>query len=328
MCLSESSNSSIGGYFELELSINKFLLYPEAVKFQSARAAFLALLRTGCPHRVWMPRFICDVMLAPLKIANVECKFYDLTDSLDVADDVELSNGDWLLYVNYFGLCSINVSKLLKRFSVNQIVLDFSQAFFEPPPNVLATIYSPRKFFGLPDGGLLVSNFCIRSSEIKDVDSLTRASHLLRRLAEEPENGYEDYQLAEKSLADCIPKQMSKLTERILSSIDFDSVSKKRLDNFMYLHERLGVNNLMNIDLKNIAFAPLCYPFRTHDVLLKKRLIDNRIFIPTYWTDAVSRLSDEWSWLMIWNCLPIPIDQRYGLKEMERIVSIIQTEDR
>jgi hypothetical protein len=66
-----SPDKAIGGYFELELSRGRGEYYPDAYRFQSARAAFLALLQTGQPARVWMPRYLCDSMFEPLRRSGI-----------------------------------------------------------------------------------------------------------------------------------------------------------------------------------------------------------------------------------------------------------------
>jgi hypothetical protein len=324
--LSDNSINPIGGYFELELPGKRQQPYPEATRFQSARAAFLALARAGNPKRVWMPRYICNAMLTPLEKTEIECVWYDVNDQLEVDANTRIGIDDWLLYVNYFGICNNQVAQLLQRFSPDQVVLDFSQSFFSRPAgDAMATIYSPRKFFGVPDGGLLVSQITVPRPETQDTGSFGRISHLMRRLGNSPEAGYAEYQHAEDSLAECEPKQMSKLTDRILSSIDFDSVSKKRRENFLFLHGALCKNNILSVDVAGLT-APLCYPLSTSDSGLRGRLANERIFVPTYWKDALSRVSGGWAVKMITNLLPLPIDQRYAQKDMERLVSVVLDE--
>ena len=62
--MSSFADGALGGYFELELPPAPNPLYPQALAYQSARAAFQALLTAGNPGRVWIPRFICDEMIA------------------------------------------------------------------------------------------------------------------------------------------------------------------------------------------------------------------------------------------------------------------------
>lgn len=313
---------AIGGYFELELPPGKEF-YPDALMFQSARAAFLALLRVGAPRRVWMPRFICGSMFAPLYQADIECLFYSIDDKLDISDQIKLDDGDWLLYVNYFGICSRQVDRVLTRFNPYQVVIDNSQAFFSPSRDCLATIYSPRKFFGVPDGGLLFSQLQISLPEEEDSGSLNRMVRLLTRLAESPEAGYEDYQRAEMSLQDIEPRRMSRLTQRLLLSLDFEVIRRKRNDNFRSLHERLGEYNPLQIDLSAVD-GPLCYPFITKEAGLRQELINERIFVPTYWPDILSREDEgSYEYWMVNACLALPCDQRYDKSEMERILAIV-----
>jgi hypothetical protein len=323
MTLSDGKLLPIGGYFELELPSRRELPYVGLQCFQSARAAFLALLRAGRPTKVWMPRYICNAMIAPLVKAGVEYAWYDLTDELEVGPGVRLANGEWLLYVNYFGVCGAKVDALLQRFSPDQIVLDYSQSFFSPPhEQALATIYSPRKFFGVPDGGLLFSQIPISSPDEIDVTSFARTEHLIKRLGDSPEAGYVAYQRAEESLADLEPRTMSRLSERILASVDFESVRQIRNENFTLLHDRLGDDGglLAGMDETDV---PLCYPYRSRDAGLRQRLISNRIFVATYWSDALDRLTTDRADRLVRNMFPLPIDQRYGTADMERISAII-----
>jgi hypothetical protein len=116
---------------------------------------------------------------------------------------------------------------------------------------------------------------------------------------------------------------MSKLTERFLGAIDFDSIRKARHENFMFLHRELAGINQFDIDVAE-ATAPLCYPFMSDEPGLRQRMIAYRVFVPTYWADALARVDNEWGDRMIKNLLPLPVDQRYDREDMKRIVSIIQ----
>ncbi len=321
--MSEVQSPPIGGYFELELPARRELPHAGLQHYQSARAAFLALLRVGRPTRVWMPRYICNAMLTPLENVGIEYAWYDLTDELEVGPEVRLDAGDWLLYVNYFGVCGAKVEALLHRFSPAQIVLDFSQAFFSPPDEqALATIYSPRKFFGVPDGGLLYSQIPISAPEEIDINSFARTEHLIRRLGDSPEAGYAAYQRAEGSLADLEPRTMSRLSEHILASVDFETVSRIRKENFKMLNDRLGDDGGLLAEMSETE-VPLCYPYRSRNVGHRQRLLSHRIFVATYWSDALDRLTADKANIWVRNLLPLPVDQRYGPSDMERIVNVI-----
>ena len=315
---------SIGGYFDLELPRdNSSHMYDKAIYYQSARAAFRSLLQARKPKKVWLPKYICDAMLSPLIDEGIEYSWYDLDENLNVVESIVLEDDEWLLYVNYFGVCQRQVDDLLSRFPVKQIVFDFSQAFFDiPKSEALATIYSPRKFFGVPDGGLLVTDIDVMLPSQQDDDSLLRMTHLLKRLYVKPEAGYSSYLSSEESLGESEPKQMSGLTRRLLGTIDFEKVRKKRIDNFNYLHNRLKDINLFNLDDSKVI-SPLCYPFITTNMNLRKKLIENRVFVPTYWNDALDRVDNNWATKMIHNLLPVPLDQRYDLDDMNNLARLL-----
>lgn len=307
-----SQNKALGGYFELEIPAGGGMYYPDALKYQSARSAFYALLLYCKPKRVWMPYYICDTMLAPLEKAGIEVAFYSLHSDFTIADDIELKFSDKLLYVNYFGLCSAFQDELIKRYDPQQIIFDHSQAFFCKPKACLATIYSPRKFFGVPDGGFLITSLEMQEPAIIDEDSINRSNHLLQRLAGEPEDGYAAYQQAEESLKLIEPRRMSLLTQRLLASVDYHAVKNKREFNFMELHSVLGGRNVIDLELDHVE-GPMVYPY-IQDVMaaeLKVKLISQRCFIATYWPECKGRLVGfEIEKKIVENLISLPCDQR------------------
>ncbi|MEJ0004533.1 MAG: hypothetical protein WDN30_15045 [Pararobbsia sp.] len=54
-------------------------------------------------------------MLEPLRMAQVEIKRYGVDARLRV-EPISIASDEWLLYVNYFGLCADNVADVLNRF--------------------------------------------------------------------------------------------------------------------------------------------------------------------------------------------------------------------
>lgn len=318
------SHKPMGGYLQLELGRQHECFHKGASYFQSARSAFRGLIKQVRPKEIWMPKYICDAMITPLREEGVSIRWYDLDEGLNVTNPVDLGPRSYLLYVNYFGVCDGNVAELKRRIPCRKLIFDFSQSFFsKPEPDALATIYSPRKFFGVPDGGVLVTNCTVDAQVPVNDDSLVRMTHLLKRLYEDPEVGYGDYLAAEISLQTSAPRQMSDLTYRLLGSIDYSDVKKRRRDNFNYLHKALKDRNLLSMAVdKNIA--PLCYPYLTPSNSLRSHLIEKRTFVPSYWEDAISRLDDGWTKSLVTNLVPLPIDQRYDQQDMDHLISLLE----
>jgi hypothetical protein len=314
-----------GGYFELGLASPQAPRYPNAIAFQSARAAFLALLRNGRPHRIFMPRLICDSMLAAAAAAGVPVEFYDLTHHLHVADGVHPERSDWLLCVNYLGLCSSACADVLARFEPKCVILDHAQAYYAPPLPCLATLYSPRKFFGLADGGLIVTRFPLADPPGIDTGSIERMRHLLIRLGDTPEAGYEDYRRAEKTLDDVEPKGMSILTRKLFASYDAEGSRLRRNANFRRLHEMLGECNGA-LPAAELIDGPLCYPYGPVGPSLRSALWERRMFVPVYWPEVLARVakgSFEERWAS--SVLALPCDQRYGEDDMTTIAALVKS---
>lgn len=314
---------AIGGYFELELPQVNSGAWAGVYKLASARSAFYALLMTARPDKVWIPYYICDAMLSALDKAGVSYQFYGIDLDFHVEDSIVLKEKEWLLYVNYFGICTSQQRDILQRFSRDQVVFDHSQAFFSDPLDCLATIYSPRKFFGVPDGGLLVTALDVDIIAGVDTSSISRINHLIKRLTHSPEFGYGDYLIAEQSLEDITLKKMSRLTESLLHSIDVKAAKAARNRNFMFLHERLKHLNKARIDL-NAVDGPLCYPCLLDVDGVREKMIAERVYVPIYWEDTLSRVSaSSPERYLVEKLLPLPCDQRYGEAELQRVVDCV-----
>ena len=107
------SLTEIGGYFGLDLP-NYGDLYPDAIKFQSARAAIRAVLECNGITRVMMPAYICDSIIKAAVDAGVEVETYDLDEYLYPKNlPCKLPDHCAFIYVNYFGLSQQNINRLI-----------------------------------------------------------------------------------------------------------------------------------------------------------------------------------------------------------------------
>lgn len=315
-------DDAIGGYPPLELASMRTTWYPHALRFQSARAAFVALLRAGRPTAVWMPWYICDSMVESLMFCDIPIKRYALDEYLNVANATPAA-GEWLLYVNYFGVCSRHVHTLLKRLPRNRIVIDNAQAFFSPPSDCLATLYSPRKFFGVPDGGYLVTQMAVAQPDKIDRGSIDRCMHLLKRLDRGAESGYADYLTAEASLHDMAPRTMSTLTQRLLDQIDYVAAHARRHANFAYLHERLHATNRFDLALSH-GDAPLCYPYFGAPPAIRDALIRQRIYTPAYWPNvADDKAAPAFERTLPHTTVFLPCDPRLSREQLDTVANAV-----
>jgi len=320
------NHPAIGGYFELELPAPGIEYHTAALRLQSARAALLLLLQQTRPSAVWLPWYLCQSMQEPLQRCGIALRRYALDARLQPAAPVPLASGELLLYVNYFGLCDYAVEQLLAHYPAQQLIIDQSQAFYAEARPCLANIYSPRKFFGVPDGGYLYSSAALVPPAEQDQGSAARCSHLLARLNGAPEPGYAAYVANEAGLSDQPPRRMSALTERMLQSLAYDAVRARRHANYRYLAQRLDARNGLQLACAGHA-VPLCYPLLLPAgaaARLRPALAAQRIYTPCYWPE-VAQLTGlpELELRLVQDCLFLPCDQRLGQLELDRMLAAV-----
>lgn len=314
---------SIGGYFELELPSPQAWMHESALHLNSGRAALEYILLALRPSLIHIPRFTCDVLLEPIKRTGTAFRFYSIGPDLSLAESISPAHGELLLYTNYFGVMDTYCRNLAEMHG-SRLVLDFSQAFFSPPPVGAHTFYSPRKFFGVPDGGCLYTDASLAAVLHSDA-SLNRYAHLIGRLDLGAEVAYPLFKAHDSALVGEGLKKMSASTERLLSSINFDRVLHTRQENFATLHQALGSENQLKVNL-DAAFGAMVYPFLCNHPDLRKKLVMYKVFVATYWPNVFEWCEEnDIEWQLATNLIPLPIDQRYGVKEMKRIISLIHS---
>jgi hypothetical protein len=319
-----TSPEPIGGFFELELARDpERSRFPHegALHLNSGRSCLEYVIRASGVQHIHIPKYTCDAVLEPIHRTGISHSFYSIDAELKPTALPQLSDGEYFLYTNYFG-CTDGCSRDLGGLYGSRLILDCSQALFFDPPAGAHAFYSPRKFVGVPDGGCLYTDAKLAEPLENDV-SLGRYAHLVGRIDRGPEAVYADFKRADDNLSGDGMKWMSPSTRRLLGTIDFPAVREIRRRNFEQLHAYLDGGNGLSFGPDQAA-APMIYPFLTEDPGLRARLIDNKVFVATYWPNVLQWCApDEWEHQLTARLLPLPIDQRYGPAEMERIVKLV-----
>lgn len=314
----------IGGYFEWEFSANDgSFLHSDGVLLNSGRHSLEYILKSiGHINRLWIPYYTCDVVLQPIERLGINYSFYHINKDFTLTDDFFLGEDEYLIYTNYFGLMDGYCQKLAACYG-NCLILDNAQAFYAPHLEGINTFYSPRKFSGIPDGGIAYVNNPLKIEFQKDY-SYDRCLHLLKRHELMPMDGYNDFKESSHKIAQSSVSSMSVLTQRILASLDYEAMKERRLLNFILLHEHLEDYNKLLIPPMDSLSCPMVYPYYTKDSDLKKRLIANQVFVATYWPNVLNWCKEEdVEYKLATQIVPLPIDQRYGEGDMMRIIEII-----
>ena len=138
---------------------------------------------------------------------NVEVKFYHIDENfLPVIPKGEFSK-NWLYLVNYYGqLTNEKICEYSK--SINNLIVDNVQAFFQEAVDRVPTIYTCRKFFGVADGAYLYSEKKL-NEELEIDSSYDRMTFLLGRYEKSASEFYSEYVANNKLFTNEPIKQIS-----------------------------------------------------------------------------------------------------------------------
>jgi len=111
---------------------------------------------------------------------------------------------------------------------------------------------------------------------------------------------------------------MSTVSERLLSSVDYEAARRRRRANYATLHRALKRHNLFDATLP-VGAAPFCYPLLLRDPVDRRVPAKERLYIPTLWPDVIERKARKFAFERSFasRMLPLPIDQRYDVEDME-----------
>lgn len=317
---------AIGGYFELaDKDCDCGRMPVEGVALNTCRNALeYIILQLADAKRIYVPYYTCEAVIEPLKRLPITYEFYHINEQLEIAEDIQLDTGDYLIANNYFGIKDAYIALLAEKYG-ERLIVDNAQALFAPMIPGIKAAYSARKYVGVADGGFAVGVSAEPAMSFEIDNSYGHDSHLYIRKEKGAEAGFKDYQTNECKLDNQPIRRMSPQTMTILSHIDYDSVIEKRRQNYQYLSNVLGEKNLLKLPSMDSFICPMAYPFMTSDESLRARLIENKIFVARYWPNVCEWCDESDLELKLSiGILPLPIDHRYNDIEMNIIIQILK----
>lgn len=320
--------TGIGGFFGLELP--EYGNFPQwhpgrSVAVNSGRRALEYILRRlGDVRCVRVPLYTCRTVVETMERLGIPVITYRIDERLEPEELPELEKGEYLLYTNYFGIKEKCVDRLASRYG-GSLIVDNALALYSPARSGVASLYSPRKFSGLPDGGIAVMDAERSLPEPEERDeSLPAAAFLLECLEHGQERASAACERNERRLRNTPLRRVSRLTERLMSGIDYEQARLLRMNHFLFLHERLGHLNRLSVEADSLS-APCYYPFWTAFPELRNVLIDKRVLIPLLWPEVLEQSpAGSLERKLALHFLPLPVDQRCGPQDMERIARIVE----
>lgn len=328
--------------FGFNISLNgkkPSFLSPTSSFYLNARSAIFSVISSLHPKTVWMPSYLCLSMLESPKVANIPVRFFPVNKYLQIEEKgwiSEIMQGDAVIVIDYFGFKIAQWVYGAIRQRGAWIIEDACHALLSSHVGQYSdfVVYSPRKFIGVPDGGILFSKTpcAISTDRIKPPSSWWMkafAACLLRREFDYSESdGDRVWFRLSKEIESEMPLgnyEASALSIAILElATDWESISNKRRDNYLILLDDLKKYALYK-DLPDDV-VPLGFPItvKNRDEM-RQVLFEQNIYPPIHWelADAVPKQYVE-SHELSQHILTLICDQRYKKNDMERIIHVVK----
>ena len=319
----------IGSFLELDIRNTGEYYTGECniARLNTARAGIYHACRLLNCNVIYIPYYLCPSVSRFLISKNIVVKYYNIYGNFEPVSFIQDPNTAVLL-VNYFGLLPSSYFENLKV-NYKNIIIDNCASFYSKPLDYCYNVYSPRKFFGVPDGCYVIGG----KAEDKVDDYLTDISFdtslfLFKRIEVGCSAAYADRMKNEERIDKSDIMQMSKLTKSLLCGIDYETIKQKRMDNFYFAHDLYKSINLIDpFDFFGTDSVPIVYPLVIENIEMVERLNQQKIYTGRWWKDVLSLVSGHSfeAWLSKY-MVPVPIDQRYCKNELKYVfTSIINT---
>ena len=314
------TQKEIGGYLELE-RFSGPLFHDNALALSSGRACLAYLIEQRRIDRILLPDLLCDVVGQVCAVYGVQVRSYAVGPDLRPESMPQPGKDEWLYLVNFYGqLTEDELAAYAASFP--KLIVDNAHAYFAPTLPGVDTLYTCRKFLGVADGGFLYTD--AKEKRLSRDESHSRMDFVLGRF-ERPAGDFFPEAQRNNAILDIFPKRMSPLTENLLRAVDYQCVRNARTENFNRLHAALGNMNELKLHPVDGAYA---YPLLLADgERIRQQLIKQKIYVPTLWPNVLADPSaGSTARRLAGNVLPLPCDQRYGLWEMDMIITAVLSE--
>jgi len=305
--------------------------FPTSWLLHNARSALHALWDVIRPRRIWLPAYVCAEVAASVP-SGVDTSYYPLDERLLPRVDFlsgHILDGNHVLAIDYFGRPANPEFIDLVHIRPDIGWVEDRAHVLDPPDSAWGDwlLYSPRKLFGVPDGGILVAHrkalWPLPTTAATDFSfALPLVERFEDRNETDNQRWYTNYVQQEAAMGIGM-QSMSRLSLELLKALDARGDRAVRRENYRILHDRL--RQYAYFPEAVVSFAPLGFPIRAKSAAtLSKGLSERGIFAARHWANLPSdplvfatehRLAKE--------LLTLPCDYRYGEADMHRVADAV-----
>ena len=309
-----------------------------AASLANGRCALLVLIGILKPRRVWLPAYLCPSIIAAVTKSGVPISYFATDYNLQVVPGAlaDAGPGDLVDIIDYFGFPADRALMKQVRDSGAWLLEDACQGMLTRGVGSTADfmLFTPRKFVGIPDAGILISNrddVDLRSVRLEPPPQhwwlLTFSAAILRRdfdLHGGERLWFQQYQALEEDMP-LGPYAMSDMSRMLLTSaFDYADISRKRIENYALLAEALP--DLALYPKRPDEVVPLGFPVRlANRDAVRSVLYAHDIYPPVHWPfPGILPAQFTESYRLQGNIMMLPCDQRCGPADMCRMIDLIR----
>lgn len=309
----------------------------------------------GISKKCLMPAYMCDTVFYPFHNAGWELYFYHINEQMEAQEDTlrslmkQVKPG--LLFIHcYYGVDTWKpLRPLLKEWQSRGLFImeDVTQSYYLAGAGREAdyVIGSLRKWYPVPDGGFVASDLVLPHEELpvgqdfaeKRLKMLTRKWEYLYGVnqTESKPSMKADYLKQNKELEEWLDNltqvhAISAISKGILRNEEESSCRRQRGANYKVLYDAIKNRESIRHPFSEPGYdaAPLYFPVYADDRDgLQEFLRAKDIYAPVLWPvgkQNAAYLSAEERYIFT-HLLALPVDQRYGRKEMEKIAELVNS---
>lgn len=320
-----------------EDNVFTFLSEYSTLYFDSGRSATRYLLQYTQHNTIALPEYLCESIVDCFPDSSKV--YYSVDGSLQIQklDNFPWDSIDVFYLLHYFG--SLQQEHTLeyilekKREYGFVIIEDTTHSIFTKTQTIGDyCVCSLRKWFPIPDGGVLYSKLDIEQEEYNQlsqicsnrIDGMVLKSFYLNGCTND-KDAYRKILLNAENQLDRQSDiyKISAISQFILKCQSVSEIISKRQQNHAVLQKAIG-DLLPEIQTRERTVAPYIYVTRvTKRDELRAYLTRNQVYCPVHWpvpatwkSEAAMALSKE--------LISIPIDQRYGIDEVMNTAQIVR----
>lgn len=296
-----------------------------------------------------IPPFTCHTVIEPFLAKGYEVRTFHVGQDLcsstaDLLNIIDVCQAEVFLFHRYFGIDTIkDIDAIIPTLRNKGIIVieDCTQCLYSSFSKSDADYWvgSIRKWCGVPDGGFAVcreGNFKNKPTQMdKELQEAKKEASILKYEYLFEGKGDKSlflnlYRNAEDILdAQSVYFAISDLSKSIQCNLDVELLKAKRRSNYEIIAKGLvgceGIKVIFERIDENVV--PLYCPILCNDrQVVQKELVKNSIYAPVVWpkADCCPQVDKDTDYVYE-HILCIPIDQRYGIDDMERVVSVIKS---